>query len=363
MATLLLLFSIFIFQPEASALPHGKADYDFIIKRGTNISHWLSQSDARGDERKNYFTNKDVKYLASLGFDHLRIPVDEVQLWQENGQKDEEGFSLLLDALNWCREYKLKAVVDLHILRSHHFNEKVKPLWTQPAAQERFFQCWRDLSEALRKYPVEDVAYELMNEPVADDPEDWNKLVEKAVAIIRQTEPTRKIVIGSNLWQSPDTFDKLWVPPNDKNIILSFHMYEPFLLTHHEASWTGIKDYKGPVNYPGVIVKEEDVKNLPDTLRNVILRNKTYYTKETIQEHFAKPIAIAKKYNLPLYCGEWGCLSTVPQGARLQWYRDVKAVLEENHIAWATWDYKGGFGIINDENKEEKELIRILVGK
>ena len=140
-------------------------------------------------------------------------------------------------------------------------------------------------------------------------------------------------------------------------------MYEPFLLTHHEASWTDIKDYKGPVNYPGVIVKEEDIKNLPDTLRNEILRNKTHYTKETIREHFAKPIAIAKKYDLPLYCGEWGCLSTVPDEARLQWYRDVKSVLEENHIAWATWDYKGSFGIINDENKEEKELIQILVGK
>jgi len=139
MATLFLLFSLFIFQPEAFALPHNKAGDDFVIKRGTNISHWLSQSDARGDERKNYFTEKDVKYLAGLGFDHLRIPVDEVQLWQENGQKDEEGFSLLQDALNWCKEYKLKAVVDLHILRSHHFNEKVKPLWTQPAAQEKIF--------------------------------------------------------------------------------------------------------------------------------------------------------------------------------------------------------------------------------
>jgi endoglucanase len=363
MATLFLLISLFIFQYEALALPHNKAGDDFVIKRGTNISHWLSQSDARGDERKNYFTEKDVKYLASLGFDHLRIPVDEVQLWLENGQKDEEGFSLLLDALNWCKAHKLKVVVDLHILRSHHFNEKVKPLWTQPAAQERFFQCWRDLSEALIKYPVEDVAYELMNEPVADDPEDWNKLVEKAVIIIRKTEPKRKIVIGSNLWQSPDTFDKLRIPPNDKNIILSFHMYEPFLLTHHTASWTNIKDYKGPVNYPGVIVKEEDIKNLPDTLRNEILENKTNYTIETIREHFAKPIAVAKQYGLPLYCGEWGCLHTVPDAARLQWYRDVKSVLEENNIAWATWDYKGGFGIINKENKEEKELIQILVGK
>src|SRR6476620_1730413 len=361
MRKLFLVLPVLVFQLQNSFSQNNSGD--FVIKRGTNISHWLSQSDARGEERKNYFTEKDVKYLAGLGFDHLRIPIDEMQLWHENGEKDEEAFSLLQNALDWCAKYKLKAVVDLHILRSHYFNAKVKPLWTQPAAQERFFQCWRDLSGALKKYPVENVAYELMNEPVADDPEDWNKLVEKVVAVIRAAEPTRKIVIGSNRWQSADTFDKLRIPANDKNIILSFHMYEPFLLTHHEASWTNIKDYKGPVNYPGVIVKDEDIKNLPDTLRNEILRNKNYYTKETIHEHFAKPIAIAKKYDLPLYCGEWGCLSTVPAEARWQWYRDVKSVLEENNIAWATWDYKGGFGIINDENKEEKELIQILVGK
>jgi endoglucanase len=362
-AALSLLLFVFAFVSNTMALPYFKPPDKFVFKRGTNISHWLSQSKVRGLDRINYFTAKDVKYLADLGFDHIRIPVDEEQLWKENGQQDEEGFSLLEQALNWCKQYKLDAVVDLHILRSHHFNEKEKPLWTKPEAQERFFQCWRELSKTLKKYPVEDVAYELMNEPVADNPEDWNKLVEKAVVIIRQTEPTRKIVIGSNRWQSPDTFDKLRVPTNDKNIILSFHMYEPFLLTHHTASWTRIRDYKGPVNYPGVIVKEEDIKDLPDSLRKEIVRNKNYYTIETIRQHFTKPIALAKKLNLPLYCGEWGCLTTVPDAARFQWFRDVKAVLEENKIGWATWEYKSDFGIINKKKQEEKELIQILVGK
>ncbi len=118
--TLGLLYLLIAFQSVCFALPPIKGTGDFIIKRGTNISHWLSQSEARGDARKNYFTEKDVKYLASLGFDHIRIPVDEMQLWLENGQQDQEGFSLLHQALNWCKKYNLKAVVDLHILRSHH---------------------------------------------------------------------------------------------------------------------------------------------------------------------------------------------------------------------------------------------------
>ena len=339
-----------------------KAVNEFSFKRGTNISHWLSQSNRRGEERLKFFTEKDVQYLAGIGFDHLRIPVDEEQLWKENGEKDAEAFSLLKSAFDWCKKYKLDAVVDLHILRSHHFNEGAKPLFTEAAAQERFYQCWRDLSGELKKYPVDDVAYELMNEPVADNPEDWNKLVGQLVTILRGLEPKRKIVIGSNRWQSANTFDQLYVPENDKNIILSFHMYEPFLLTHHAASWTGIKDYKGPVNYPGNIVNAEDVTNVPDSLRQIVLRNKTSYNIDSIRRHFAKPIAVAKKYKLPLYCGEWGCLKTVPVAARLQWYSDMKKVLEENNIGWATWDYKGGFGIV-DTNGEDAEVRKILTDK
>jgi len=40
--------------------------------------------------------------------------------------------------------------------------------------------------------------------------------------------------------------------------------------------------------------------------------------------------------------------------------KTVTQVLEENNIGWSTWDYKGGFGIINDKGEEEKELIKIL---
>jgi endoglucanase len=335
----------------------------FVFKRGTNISHWLSQSNKRGMDRQNYFTEKDVKYLAGLGFDHIRIPVDEEQLWKTDGQEDSEGFSLLRQALDWCKNYKLDAIVDLHILRSHHFNEKVKPLFTDPVAQERFLQCWRDLSKELRNYSVNDVAYELMNEPVADDAEDWNKLVKKLIPLLRHEEPARIIVIGSNRWQSATTFDQLWVPENDKNIILSFHMYEPFLLTHHTASWTRIKGYNGPVHYPGVIVKGEDLEKLPDSLRNEIVRNKLSYNIDSIRHQFLKPIAVAKKYSLSLYCGEWGCLDIVPAEARNHWVRDMKTVLEENNIGWATWEYKSDFGIINKNGEEEKELITILTGK
>ena len=107
-------------------------------------------------------------------------------MWDENGKRDEDAFEIMHDAIRWSLDNDLLVVIDLHILRSHHFNAEEKPLWTEPAEQERFFDLWRDLSEALHEYPVEKVVYELMNEPVADDPDDWNRLAARAFAAVRE---------------------------------------------------------------------------------------------------------------------------------------------------------------------------------
>ena len=342
----------------------------FDIKRGTNISHWLSQSTKVGAGRKAFFTEKDVANIASLGFDHIRLPIDEMQMWNEAGQQEPEAFALLHDALKWCQKYKLKTVVDLHILRSHYFNAEEKPLFTQAAAQERFYQCWRDLSAEMKKYPVTQVAYELMNEPVADNPEDWNKLVEKAISVIRTNEPNRVIVVGSNRWQSYNEFDKLRIPANDKNILLSFHYYLPFLLTHYQASWTKIAKYNGPVHYPGRTVTDEELAALPADIAAVVKNDAKsatteVYNAQKLDQDFQKPLAFARRHGLKLYCGEWGALSTAPKADRLRWYQDMVSVLEKNNIAWANWDYKGGgFGFTNNEGENyQPEIIKILTGK
>ncbi|NJN25173.1 MAG: glycoside hydrolase family 5 protein [Cyclobacteriaceae bacterium] len=336
----------------------------FPLERGVNVSHWLSQSKARGEDRKNFFTKADMDFIAEIGYDHIRLPIDEEQMWDEAGNKDAEAFALLHDAIGWANDNELKVIVDLHILRSHHFNSTEKPLWTDPGARERFYQCWRDLSSELAKHPNELVAYELMNEPVADKAEDWNRLIAKATEAIRATEPQRFVVIGSNRWQSADTFDELEVPKNDPYIILSFHFYEPFLLTHHQAGWTDIGDYHGPVKYPGLLVEEAQLEAIADTiLREKIESRNGLYDKTRLEAMMQKPIQKAKELNLQLYCGEWGCMPTVPRESLLAWYDDMRSILEKHDIGWTNWDYKGGFGIIdrNRDNQSIEDLIEVLM--
>ena len=53
------------------------------IHRGVNIAHWLSQSDARGERRASFFVEEDVRRIAEWGFDHVRIPIDEEQMFAQ----------------------------------------------------------------------------------------------------------------------------------------------------------------------------------------------------------------------------------------------------------------------------------------
>jgi endoglucanase len=334
----------------------------FQIRRGTNVSHWLSQSDRRGEERRRWFTRDDVVFLARLGFDHLRIPVDEEQLWDGQGQPIAEAFGLLDSALDWTAEFGLRAVVDLHILRSHHFNATDKPLWDRPEAQQRFLTLWTELSARLRDRPADLVAYELMNEPVADDPEAWNHLLAEAHRTVRRLEPERVLVIGSNRWQSASTFDALRVPAGDPRIVLSFHLYEPFALTHYGASWTKAGEYRGPVKYPGRVVEDQDTQGLAPDLVGALRGSMRTFDRDVLASLIDPPLKLAAQTGLPLYCGEWGALDTAPRADRLRWYADVRAVLEEHGIAWATWDYRGSFGFVDDNNRPDYGLLDTLLG-
>jgi len=332
------------------------------IHRGTNISHWLSQSARRGDERREFFTREDVRRLAAWGFDHIRLPIDEEQMWDEAGRQIAEAFDLLDAALDWCREAGLKTIVDLHILRSHHFNAADKArLFTDPAEAQRLAGLWRELSDRLSGRPNELVGYELLNEAVAPDADDWNRVAGVAFKAIRELEPKRTIVLGSNRCNSAATFDRLRIP-DDGETILTFHYYRPMLITHYRAAWWAQgRDYAGPVQYPGRPIAAENLPDVPASLREHLDELNQPYDRGRMEADLTQPLAASRRTGLPLYCGEFGALHLTPAPARMAWYRDIISVLVAGGIAWANWDYKGGFGLIDSEGRTTG-IAEILLG-
>ena len=343
---------------------------NFRIKRGTNLSHWLSQSEERGEKRRMHIQEDDFERLEKLGFDFVRIPIDEVQFWDEEGNKLPEAWELLTNALDWAGKHHIRAIVDLHIIRSHYFNavnegdKAANTLFTSEEAQQGLINLWYQLSDALKGYSNDSVAYEFMNEPVAEEHEQWNQLVAKVHKALREKEPQRTLVVGSNRWQGYETMKYLKVPEGDKNIILSFHYYNPMVLTHYGAWWTPIGKYKGKVNYPGVLISKEDFEATPDSIKPELER----YTKETwnierIREDFKDAIAVAKKYDLQLFCGEWGVYEPVDRDLAYKWTKDMLAVFDEFNIAWTTWCYDADFGFWDQEKNDfkDKPLVDMLM--
>ena len=346
---------------------------NFRIKRGTNLSHWLSQNNEdRGEARKQHIQEDDFARLDSLGFDFVRIPIDEVQFWDEEGNKLPEAWDLLTFALDECGKHHLRAIVDLHIIRSHYFNavneegQNANTLFTSEEAQQQLINMWYQLSDALKGYSCDSVAYEFMNEPVADEHEQWNQLIAKVHKALREREPQRTLVIGSNRWQGYETMKYLKVPEGDKNIVLSFHYYNPMILTHYGAWWAPVGKYTGKVNYPGILVSKEDYEACNDTLKAIIDENK-YNTVEwnidRIRADFKDAIEVAKKYDLQLFCGEWGVYEPVDRELAYRWTKDMLAVFDEFDIAWTTWCYDADFGFWDQQKHDfkDKPLVDLLM--
>ena len=345
---------------------------NFKINRGTNVSHWLSQSEERGEARRLHIQEDDFARLDSLGFDFVRLPIDEVQFWDEDGNKLPEAWELMTNAINWAKKHHLRTIVDLHIIRSHYFNavneggSSANTLFTSEEAQQQLIGMWYQLSDVLKGYSNDSVAYEFMNEPVADEHDQWNQLIAKVHKALREREPQRTLVIGSNRWQGYETMKFLKVPDGDKNIILSFHYYNPMILTHRGAWWTPIGKYTGKITYPGIMVSKEDYDAAPAELKPEL---EPYLTQEwnidKIRADFADAIAAAKQYDLQLFCGEWGVYEPVERDLAYAWTKDMMQVFTENNIAWTTWCYDADFGFWDQQKHDfkDKELVDILMAK
>lgn len=342
---------------------------NFTIKRGTNISHWLSQSAERGEARRQHIKEEDFARLEELGFDFVRLPIDEEQFWDEQGKKLPEAWQLLTQALDWAGKHHLRTIVDMHVIRSHNFNAvnegKENVLFTSDEAQQSYIDMWYQLSDALKTYSTDSVAYELMNEPVADEHEQWNKLIFKAHDALREREPQRTLVIGSNKWQGTWTFKYLRIPEGDKNIILSFHYYEPQALTHYGAPWTPIGKYNGKLTYPGRLISQADYDASSDSLKPILTQYASDWNLERIAQDFRDAIEVAKKYGVQLYCGEWGVYEPVDRELAYNWTRDMLSVFDKYNIAWASWCYDNDFGFWDQKSQSFKDrpLVDLLTGK
>lgn len=339
---------------------------EFPMKQGVNIGEWLSQSYWRNPRRAEVFTETDVKFLKDNGFDHLRFPVDEMQFFNDDMTVNESTFELIDRTINLCIKYDMRVIFDLHVIRSHSFLSEDNALFSDPAQQEKFLNMWRTIQSRLCQYPVNYLAYEILNEAMAKDDAEWADLLLKVVAMIRETEKDRIIVLGANRQNNVAHVKNIKVPEGDKNIILSFHFYEPLLITHYQAGWTVLRNLKfnGEMQYPGQLIPDSVYAALTDEEKEIVAPYNHSYDKDWIRATWKEAIDFAKSKGLRLYLGEFGCMKTVGEKMRLAWLKDVVDVARENNIPYSMWEYNSQFGFaIRYKNGEihNRPLMEVFV--
>ncbi len=284
----------------------------------------------------NPFRDDYFERIASQGFKHVRIPVR----WDVPARAQQTAPY----TINASFLARIKTVVDnalanklMVVFNMHHHEE----IFSNPAnAKERFLSQWGQIAAYFKDYN-QNLLFEILNEPHDKlTPELWNIYLKDALAEIRKTNPTRGVVIGPGNYNAVGSMRQLEIP-NDKNLIVSIHYYNPFQFTHQGADWIGgdSKSWLG--------TKWEDYE----------------LEREQVKNEFSYLLKLAKEKNLAVHIGEFGAYSTADIASRGKWTTFLARWFEEQNFSWAYWEWSAGFGIFDKSNNQYNAVLRDALTK
>ena len=350
------------------------------FQAGANLGHWISQykyGNANGDKEimkkqdehfKEYIKESDFARMSEWGLDHVRVPVD-YYLFEDDatpGIYNEERLYFVDFALEMCKKYGLNMLLDLHHAPGFTFNfgydSEKNNLFQSEQMQQRYINIWRMFAERY-KNEGDNLAFELLNELVVSDCSYWNKLWQKTADEILKISPNRKIVIGSNDWNSVNHLQYLDVRHED-NYIYNFHTYEPFIFTHQRASWN-----ENTANYMRSVLYPVERAQHADWIDRCVSKDLKYFEREIFDkdflwEYIQPAIDFSKKHDMPLYCGEYGVYFHADDRSAERWLDDITSILNDLGIGHAVWSYRG-FSNITDKNNNvvSEKMVEYITRK
>lgn len=289
--------------------------------RGITFGNALDapQEGAWGPElREEYFD-----LIKNAGrFDHIRIPVR----WDTHVQND-APYTIdpeFMHRVDWAVSNALHRGFYV-VLNTHHFDD----LDSNPIAnKEKFLAIWRQIAEHFKDYP-ENLYFEIYNEPHHSLDSYWNHYYPLVYDLIRQSNPTRNIIISCPGWANITTLDQLILPKRikeDPNILVQFHFYYPSEFCFQGAVGNGSEDVQGH-RWTGTQDQKRALTRLAD-----------------------RAAAWAKRNGgVRLWNGEFCAHSGVShEEDRRLWTQFIIQLCEERDIAWAYWDFAGDTSKIYD---------------
>jgi aryl-phospho-beta-D-glucosidase BglC (GH1 family) len=260
---------------------------------------------------------------------------------------DQEKLDYLDNAIAWSEEVGLYVI--LHFRNGPGKSEDTfasgegktdETVWYSEKEQAKWVEMWAFVARRYKNRP-NIIAYNLMVEPHPEDPakqepadaDVWTGLAKRITDAIRSVDKETPIIISSTWWSNPIGFQNL-KPTGDLRTIYAFHMYEPTDFTHQSFEWAG----KGNVSalvYPGMIYSD-------------VYEETRYWDKNLLQEFLDPVLSFQKKYNTPIFIGEFGCNRKV--SSCVTYLDDLLSIFEDRG-----WSYTYFLWRDIDEFDYEKE--------
>ena len=211
------------------------------------------------------------------------------------------------------------------VLNMHHYRQlEGRPvdhgeMAVEPAVvEDRFYAMWQQIAARYETLGPR-LLFEPYNEPNGSMNARWNDQLSRVVRVIRQSNPTRVLVVGPSHWNNADALPLLVLPP-DPHLILTVHQYEPFTFTHQGAGWLTKKLPTG-------------VDCCDESQQRLIIAKLDLAQRE------------AARLRYPVYVGEFGAYSKAPQEARIRFLSFMRKSMAERQMSWAYWELASGFGL------------------
>src|SRR5688572_15462643 len=283
------------------------------LRRGINLSHWFSQAANYSKTRlETHTTAQDIALIKSMGFDHVRMPIEPAPLMRETPDPSILNATYLQyvdTALDMILATGLAVVIDIH--PSDEF--KLRML-REDRNIEAFAKFWRAFATHLAKRNPESLFLEVINEPMVEDGYRWYGIQQKLIASMRAGAPRHTIIAAGHRWSG--LYEMLFLEPYaDPNVIYNFHFYEPFAFTHQGATWAGpnLPFYKN-VPYPS---SPEAVRLVLDTVEdepakyNLLRYGEDNWNAGRIDRELGLAAAWAAKHRVYITCNEFGAFRKV----------------------------------------------------
>ncbi len=336
------LFAIIALSNASADVPKSRLER---LSKGANITRWFQTWDTTSEGHyTSYMSDDEIAMIRNMGLRHVRLCFSPEYLYDPAHPETPipDHLALLEKAIHRLNAGDLAVVLDPHNTVQPRIEENGE--WSTG-----FPVFWGALAEKLRHINPEMLFFEVVNEPVFDRHEpEWIALQQKIVAAIRKSAPRHTIIATGPNWGGIGGLLKL-TPFADRNIVYSFHFYDPFTFTHQGATWSGpIPPLLKGIPYPSSpeAVAEPLSRITDPTARGwVVDYGKQRWDRDHLKLRLSEALGWGREHRVPLYCGEFGVYTlNAPPESRRNWFRDYASVLKESAVGYSVWGWDDVFG-------------------